>query len=420
MLSVIHPSSALCLQPSPSEKSLLVATGASARIPQPYGVIPPRKRNHATGRPRSASASLPLATTPLCKKSFSLPSTRASLDLAPATASSSVSQSLFHSFHNLLLSDSTLTQQPSFWASLKAQCFNTTSSLPWLSGSSSNSNGHAHKRKDRGSTGCARDFAPPIALRVSNSSPIVTLDATPLVTSSSTDDSVLSLPNVDSLSWPGSCSSNSSNSSSATSSSTDALLSGDYPVSVAAMDKFKVMRTDIIPLKTFTYSETFVADVNLPTNPAAAARSAPLVKRGVQKDPSSYRSGVNIDSSNSSSSNNNNNNNNNNKATDDVPLPRHLASRETRSNSDYLRMMASELRMIRARKLIAPLKPRGYLLRRKDLFRNVKSTLSVSTVMPNEEDDHPLFVGSWSSVSTTRTFLSALSSDYATAEEELL
>ncbi|KAG0324970.1 hypothetical protein BGZ99_001184 [Dissophora globulifera] len=410
MLSVIHPSSALCLQPSPSEKSLLVATGASARIPQPYGVIPPRKRNHATGRPRSASASLPLATTPLSKKSFSLPSTRASLDLAPATASSTVSQSLFHSFHNLLLSDSTLTQQPSFWASLKAQCLNTTSSLPWLSGSSSNSNGHADKRKDRGSKGCARDFAPPIALRVSNSSPIVTLNATPLVASSSTDDSVLSLPNVDSLSWPGS-----SNSSSATSSSTDALLSGDYPVSVAAMDKFKVMRTDIIPLKTFTYSETFVADVNLPTNPAAAARSAPLVKRSVQKDPSSYRSGVNIDSSS-----NNNNNNNNNKATDDVPLPRHLASRETRSNSDYLRMMASELRMIRARKLIAPLKPRGYLLRRKDLFRNVKSSLSVSTVMPNEEDDHPLFVGSWSSVSTTRTFLSALSSDYATAEEELL
>lgn len=67
-------------------------------------------------------------------------------------------------------------------------------------------------------------------------------------------------------------------------------------------------------------------------------------------------------------------------------LPRHLASRETRSNSDYLRMMASELEMIRARKLIAPLKPRGFLPRRRDAFRHCKCFLFFSTLTPNHRN----------------------------------
>ncbi|KAF8925854.1 hypothetical protein BGZ58_000419 [Dissophora ornata] len=169
------------------------------------------------------------------------------------------------------------------------------------------------------------------------------------------------------------------------------------------MDKFKVMHTDIIPLKTFTYCETLVEEVKRPSRSAAAtARSIPLVKRSMPKAPPlPYRSGANTQI-----------------RTDELPLPRHLASRETRSNSDYLRMMASEISMIRSRKLIAPLKPRGYLPRRKDLFRTVKSSLSASLEMPCEEDDHSLFVGSWTSVSSTETFLSASSSCYATADDE--
>jgi hypothetical protein len=42
--------------------------------------------------------------------------------------------------------------------------------------------------------------------------------------------------------------------------------------------------------------------------------------------------------------------------------------RDTRSNSDHLRMITAELNMMRARKLLSPLKPRGFLPRRHDLF----------------------------------------------------
>ncbi|KAF9187388.1 hypothetical protein BGZ51_009791 [Haplosporangium sp. Z 767] len=84
-------------------------------------------------------------------------------------------------------------------------------------------------------------------------------------------------------------------------------------------------------------------------------------------------------------------------------------------------MMASELRMIRSRKLIAPLKPRGYLPRRKELFRNVKSSLWMTEVPScSDEDDHPLnklFAGSWTSVSSTESFHSTSSSEYLTADD---
>ncbi|ORZ03972.1 hypothetical protein BCR43DRAFT_69414 [Syncephalastrum racemosum] len=43
-------------------------------------------------------------------------------------------------------------------------------------------------------------------------------------------------------------------------------------------------------------------------------------------------------------------------------------TRDTRSNPDHLRMISSELNMMRARKLLSPLKPRGFLPRRKDPF----------------------------------------------------
>ncbi|KAI8391228.1 uncharacterized protein BYT42DRAFT_489614 [Radiomyces spectabilis] len=43
-------------------------------------------------------------------------------------------------------------------------------------------------------------------------------------------------------------------------------------------------------------------------------------------------------------------------------------TRDTRSNPDHLRMISAELNMMRSRKLLSPLKPRGFLPRRKDPF----------------------------------------------------
>ncbi|KAG0356813.1 hypothetical protein BG005_004242 [Podila minutissima] len=179
-----------------------------------------------------------------------------------------------------------------------------------------------------------------------------------------------------------------------------------YPASVAAMDKFKARRTDTIPLKTFTYRETPVTEIKRPPR-AYPSPSKSTPKVATCKASSSDEAQMENVHPGSPSC--------------DVDLlPRHLASRETRSNPDYLRMMASELEMIRARKLIAPLKPRGHLPRRRDAFRHTKSSLCVSIEMPSEEEDHPLnnlFVGSWSSVSSTDSFLSTTSSDYLTADE---
>ncbi|KAF9398680.1 hypothetical protein BGX21_007423 [Mortierella sp. AD011] len=359
MLSVIQPSSSLCLQPSKTTTSLspnssssssssLSAANLAKRIPQPYGRIPPRKKRTSAARP---------STT-------------------PSLSSSNENESLLHSFQSLLLPDSISSYRPSLWANIKAQL------PPWVAAytiKDPENNGV----KNRHITACSRDFAPPTALMVSNSSPIVTLDATPLVASSSTDDALLSLPDVDSP----------------LSSQINGLVSGCYSSSFAAMDKLKVvMRTNIIPQKTLEGENK--------------RPSVPLVKRAIPRPSlqvlkSSCRSGNNLPTDPKK------------KVEEDLPLPRHLASREIRSNPDYLRMMASEMRMIRSRKLISPLKPRGYLPRRKDLFRNVKSSLCVSMEIPCEEDcmDN-LMVGSWSSVSSTDTFLSAVSSDYMTADEE--
>lgn len=43
-------------------------------------------------------------------------------------------------------------------------------------------------------------------------------------------------------------------------------------------------------------------------------------------------------------------------------------TRDTRSNPDHLRIIVAELRMMKHKKLLSPLKPRGFLPRRKDPF----------------------------------------------------
>ncbi|KAF9347449.1 hypothetical protein BGX34_003136 [Mortierella sp. NVP85] len=175
------------------------------------------------------------------------------------------------------------------------------------------------------------------------------------------------------------------------------------------MDKFKPNRSDTIPLKTFTYSETPVIErpspLPLPISPRLTP-SRPDYSKHQRKSTSAVILPAKKDAKEDSTF---------------LPsLPRHLAMRETRSNTDYLRMMAAELRMIRSRKLVSPLKPRGYLPRRKDPFKRVKSSLCHSIEPVKEEDDHPLnnlTVGSWSSFSSASSFHSVSSSEYQSACE---
>jgi hypothetical protein len=137
-------------------------------------------------------------------------------------------------------------------------------------------------------------------------------------------------------------------------------VEGPYPASVAAMDKFKVMRrSNNIALKTFTYRETPVVEVKRPRTPLLTQRRRPICISNTNKPAATDSTTAATVSAPAAPV-----------AAEEelLPLPRHLACRETRSNPDYLRMMATELRMIRARKLTAPLKPRYYLPRRKELF----------------------------------------------------
>ncbi|KAG0338053.1 hypothetical protein BG004_007387 [Podila humilis] len=182
------------------------------------------------------------------------------------------------------------------------------------------------------------------------------------------------------------------------------------------MDKFKPLRTDTIPLKTFTYRETPVVEIKRPRT------SFPVVIPRSSK--SSSLCTVSKTSNPSDIHMNNTNPVEEEEEEAQLMLPRHLTGRETRSNSDYLRMMASELEMIRARKLIAPLKPRGFLPRRRELFRHVKSSLNIRIGFPSDVHNHPLnndniFGCSWSSVASSDSFLSTTSSDYITADEDL-
>ncbi|KAF9575732.1 hypothetical protein EC968_001922 [Mortierella alpina] len=404
MLSVLHPSSSPCLHlparpstpatpatPAPSAASTastatykqLVAT-FTAHAPQPYGTIPRRKRASA-GRPRSTStSSFPPPTSSI---DASASSSRNSLELLPTYRSSATTNTTDSGDLSKAFSTSTSSySRSSLWATLKAHYLGSTYNLPWAITS-----GH-RKRSSRRST----EFTPLGLLVSRSSSPVVTLDARPLVpaSSSAADDALLSLPNLDSLQLQ----------------NNDGSLSGSYPVSVAAMDKLKVVRSDTIALKTFTYRETPVVEVKRPALPTVSHVSKRITRSSTTTPKPVVAAGAAADETSASVAGE--------KVETPLPLPRHLACRETRSNSDHLRMMASELRMIRSRKLIAPLKPRGYLPRRKEVFRAVKSSLSVALEIPCTEDDHPLnnlLVGSWSS---TESFLSTTSSDYATADEE--
>ncbi|KAF9960374.1 hypothetical protein BGZ72_007179 [Mortierella alpina] len=381
----------------------------TAKAPQPYGIIPPRRRK-PTGRTRASStSSLSLSPSTSKKATLSSPPSPTDLpgnvvELLPTTHSapkpidrpecfntnSSIIQPLFHSLQSLLPESTSSSTRLGFWANLKAHYLAATGA----------SNG---RRYANGSAAGVDAFLPPVALRVSNCTPVAAVDATaPLSASLTFTDALLSLPNL------------------AAPSAHACHGSVNYPVSVAAMDKFKAIRSDTIPLKTFTYHETPVVERPRPTPLPHSLRSSSSLS-AAKDDASSttqFATGTLTPPLNTK----------NNKSASDsphdasllCPLPRHLAARETRSNADYLRMMAAELRMIRSRKLISPLKPRGYLPRRKDPFRKVKSSLCISLEMPKDEDDHPLndiMGSSWSSVSSADSFLSTASSGYQTASE---
>ncbi|KAI8577947.1 hypothetical protein K450DRAFT_249176 [Umbelopsis ramanniana AG] len=51
-----------------------------------------------------------------------------------------------------------------------------------------------------------------------------------------------------------------------------------------------------------------------------------------------------------------------------IDLHSNTIRRDIRANPDHLRMIVAELNMMRARKVMCPLKPRGFLPRRKDIF----------------------------------------------------
>ncbi|KAF9315383.1 hypothetical protein BG003_003091 [Podila horticola] len=388
----------------------------TANAPKPYGVIPPRKKkstNTNTARTRSSSTSLlttGVAPSPKKPNSPSTPSTpRVSIELQPTVniplhavpedkghnTHFQLIQPFFNSLQSFLPEPSTSSStRLGFWANLKAHCLAATAtSFTWtpstINGPESISLGHP---KEGGT------FLPPTVLLGPTGAavPTVGVDATPR--SASLTEALLSLPNL----APSPLASRHGSFSYQASSTT-------YPVSVAAMDRFKPIRSDTIPLKTFTYHETPVVDrpwpVPLPVSlPRQTKTRLTSTKEAKGEDGLlSKAKGSSTDQGGSL-----------------PPLPRHLLARETRSNTDYLRMMAAELRMIRSRKLISPLKPRGYLPRRKDPFRNVKSSLCNSIEPSREEDDHPLnniLVGSWSSVSSTDSFLSDCSSGYQTASE---
>ncbi|CAO3569389.1 unnamed protein product [Mortierella alpina] len=270
MLSVLHPSSAPCLhlpsKQSPSSAPASISTSTSttasprhhkqlvatftAQAPQPYGTIPRRKRASA-GRPRSTStsstSSFPPPTTSIDASASSSSSSRNSLELLPTFRSSATTTNSSTGDMNEAFSTSSPSySRSSLWATLKGRYLDSAYSLPWTTTS-----GHK-KRSSRRST----EFTPLGLLVSRSSSPVVTLDARPLVpaSSSAADDALLSLPNLDSLQLQ----------------SNYGSVSGSYPVSVAAMDRFKVVRSDTIALKTFTYRETPVVEVKRPALPSVS------------------------------------------------------------------------------------------------------------------------------------------------------
>ncbi|KAI8346238.1 hypothetical protein B0O80DRAFT_246567 [Mortierella sp. GBAus27b] len=328
-----------CLQPSPvsTPSSSRMNTLPAPKVAQPYGVIPPRRRKAPVR-----------STTPAQSSSTqSLPPSEKNNTIHTSAGSSPSHDHLLKAFQSFMLTEST-SGRSGLWDSMKQHYLAATRIMPWGSGSSSKDGSTTDS-----SSSCS-NFAPPTALTaVSNRSPtIVTLDATPM------DDTLLSVPDIDSL---------------PTRSKEELPIMGPYPVAVAAMDRFKVMR-DAIPLKTFTYCETVVVERGVARHASeqeqagsflAAKRSTS--KASSQLTPPSRRSSKSSTTPSITTAVERKNQL-------PPPLPRHLAIRETRSNSDYLRMMACEMTMIRSLKLVSPLKPRGYLPRRKELFCHGKNT----------------------------------------------
>ncbi|KAG0360090.1 hypothetical protein BG005_011524 [Podila minutissima] len=347
----------------------------TANAPKPYGVIPPRKKKSTdthtlinTARTRSSSTSLlttGVAPSPKKPNSPSIPSPpRVSIELQPTVnipllavpedkghnAHFQLIQPLFNSLQSFLPEPSTSSStRLGFWANLKAHCLAATAtSFTWTPSTTNGSESIGMGHPKEGGT-----FSPPTVLLgpTGASVPTVGVDATPR--SASLTEALLSLPNL----APSHLASRHGSFSYQASSTT-------YPVSVAAMDRFKPIRSDTIPLKTFTYHETPVVDrprpVSLPISLPRQTKTRVTLSKETKGEVGS------LSKTKDSSPD---------KVASLPPLPRHLLARETRSNTDYLRMMAAELRMIRSRKLISPLKPRGYLPRRKDPFRNGSNTV---------------------------------------------
>ncbi|KAF9428589.1 hypothetical protein BGZ94_001852 [Podila epigama] len=409
MLSVIRPSSSLCLQQptstsssssssSPSSSSSTTTTTTStykdvvahlaAKAPQPYGSIP-RRRKTAPSRPRASSTS----------SLSSLSSSSSSSSPASSSSSSSshksrlrITTSSIPALTSASSSSTSSVATSSLWATIRAQY------LSWslFSGVSTSTSTSLSISAPTSPTGGLLPLSPVTA-------PVAVASMAEALQSVAT---TLDL-DLQSLS-----------------------TTAPFPASVAAMDKFKPrLCFDTIPLKTFTYRETPVPEAKLPRMTGtrrSTSSSVPKMTRTTSSLSLTTSTTETATASSSSSTTTTTATDKNSTAMeeDECPLPRHLASRETRSNTDYLRMMATELQMIRARKLIAPLKPRGYLPRRRDAFQLVKSSLctctSASMEMASVEEDHPLnhlFVGSWSSLSSTDSYLSTDSSDYMTAHE---
>ncbi|KAF9937751.1 hypothetical protein BGZ65_001081 [Modicella reniformis] len=376
-----------------------IVTQFTAKAPQPYGVIPRRKKRASnTTSIKRTSPSLP-SPAETSRNAVELKSP--SRDDAGSCVSSNsagtrgnsvqtqIIQPLFHSLQSLLPESTSSSTRLGFWANLKTHYLAASiTSISWSRSSSTSSSQRASTKT------LAEGFSPPSALRLSNSTPVAAINAaTQLSASLTPTDDLQSLPNVASPSVQ--------------------IHHGsvNFPMSVAAMDKF--IRSDTIPLKTFTYSETPVVECSQPLPCPPSPRLSPSPPDFSRLRASKAKGGSLSPSESKTDA-----------RSKDVPslpaLPRHLAARETRSNADYLRMMAAELTMIRSRKLVSPLKPRGFLPRRKDPFRRVKSSLCDCLELPKEEDDHPLnsvTVGSWSSVSSAASFHSTSSSEYQSANE---
>ncbi|KAG0263920.1 hypothetical protein DFQ27_001572 [Actinomortierella ambigua] len=381
----------------------------TANAPQPYGFIPPRKK-----RSRATSLGTKNSTARGTRPSLTASrQSRSSMELMPTTTNTASLTSLStlnekeESNAPSVLARSSLVAENAdhststrlgFWANLKAQYLATTKSFSWsiLAGSADGDNSSGKKT-----------FQPP---SLTNPSPA---GASTMATVSFSD-ALLSLPNL------------------ATSHHTHHQQGASYPLSVAAIDRLKPLRTDTIPLKTFTYHETPAVERPRPPLqpcPASLARrsSNNLSSASAENatmpcvSPSTPPRATTTTTTTATPPRQPRVSVDKEQQTEEpLPLPRHLATRETRSNTDYLRMMAAELRMIRSRKLVSPLKPRGYLPRRKDPFRIVKTSLSTTTLPQDEDDYHPLndvLVGSWSSTCSTVSFLSTKSSDYLTANE---